>query len=802
MTTEKKIRITISAAAKGLQATFSKSRRALKAFRGEMGRTREAAMSLNGSLKTALGGVGLGLVTRSLFDAGVKIQALDVSFQSVAGSAAAAADELAFVRRVSNRLGQEFYSTAAAYKDIFAAAKGTTTQGQAVRDIFVGITTAATALHMKSDQVASSLYAIGQMISKGTVQSQELRLQLGNNLPGAFNLAAKAMGVTTRQMDKMMSTGKIMTSDFLPKFAKVLVDRYGKGAAEASDTAQAALNRFKTAWTDLKGALSNSGFLDEAVGSLKGLTAAMKDPDVRRSLKAWARSFFDLVRTVGKFLVANGKLIASLVAGGFVISKTIKLWMGLNAAMLELTGSRFVPWLASVNLGLSGVVGTSLSAGAAFFTMAAGLTALYAGYKAGEWMTMHSALKGIADETARLNRYTDKTAGKFREISSATGVTVTSMAELDQAIKDNKIHYDDLTGTWKAGAKDQAAAVTASTATQVRVTGKALAAMKRKYKKYAAEVKRIQNEIAGRELSLAEQLRAMARTGMTDLGAWRDRKKEADEYYRAAKKAAAAGEFKKAVKLADQAKTAYADLNKEVKSGNKVQVSAAAALKLSMAGVKKAGNLAIDTLKKQKAAAENAAKALDKKSGGQLAGTLKKAKKEALDLNKVIKESGGDWGKVWSAMEAQARKAINATEQRIVAITRDRHVTVYINEVVRKAMGGAVRRLAFGALLPGYGGGDRIPALLEAGEYIIRKEAVARFGSGVFHALNSLRIPELPKFAAGGPVAAGAGDADGGQVVTLNIAFPSGTVVGPFRGTRALIRRLDRERRDMELGAS
>lgn len=66
--------------------------------------------------------------------------------------------------------------------------------------------------------------------------------------------------------------------------------------------------------------------------------------------------------------------------------------------------------------------------------------------------------------------------------------------------------------------------------------------------------------------------------------------------------------------------------------------------------------------------------------------------------------------------------------------------------------------LASGGKLPGYGGGDRIPALLEAGEYVIRKEAVRKYGSNLFAALNALqgRIAKaatgglIPRFASGG----------------------------------------------------
>ncbi len=85
--------------------------------------------------------------------------------------------------------------------------------------------------------------------------------------------------------------------------------------------------------------------------------------------------------------------------------------------------------------------------------------------------------------------------------------------------------------------------------------------------------------------------------------------------------------------------------------------------------------------------------------------------------------------------------------------------------------GGLVNHFASGGKLSGYGGGDRIRALLEAGEFVIRKEAVARYGAGMFSALNNLRLPELPKFASGGPVMAGA-NAGSGENITLHFSFP------------------------------
>lgn len=56
-----------------------------------------------------------------------------------------------------------------------------------------------------------------------------------------------------------------------------------------------------------------------------------------------------------------------------------------------------------------------------------------------------------------------------------------------------------------------------------------------------------------------------------------------------------------------------------------------------------------------------------------------------------------------------------------------------IEEVIKKVF-------TIGGKLPGYGGGDRVLALLEPGEFVVRKEAVAQYGIDYLHALNSMRL--------------------------------------------------------------
>ncbi|MGK7894037.1 MAG: tape measure protein [Xenococcus sp. (in: cyanobacteria)] len=64
--------------------------------------------------------------------------------------------------------------------------------------------------------------ALQQMAAKGVVSMEELRQQLSEALPGAFAIAAKAMGISEKRLIALVSSGQLVSSDFLPKLAKEL----------------------------------------------------------------------------------------------------------------------------------------------------------------------------------------------------------------------------------------------------------------------------------------------------------------------------------------------------------------------------------------------------------------------------------------------------------------------------------------------------------------------------------------------------------------------------------------------------
>ena len=184
-------------------------------------------------------------------EAATQMQALHNAFRALTGSTGAAQAELAFVRQEARRLGLDFVSSARQFQQLTAAARGTSLEGQKTRVVFQAVSEASRTLGLSTEQASGALTAITQIMSKGTVQSEELRGQLGERLPGAFQIAARAMGVTTAELGKILEQGQVLSEDFLPRFAAQLQKELGGGAVAAAQSAQAAFARLGNTLRDL-----------------------------------------------------------------------------------------------------------------------------------------------------------------------------------------------------------------------------------------------------------------------------------------------------------------------------------------------------------------------------------------------------------------------------------------------------------------------------------------------------------------------------------------------------------------------
>jgi len=196
------------------------------------------------SLNAAIQAVG------ASFDTALKLDAINSALSAILGSTEAAATQFQQLSQFADRYGLNLIAVGEAYKNFAAAAVSANVPLEQTNYIFESVAKAASVLKLSNEDLKGSLNALSQMISKGTVSAEELRGQLGERLPGAFNLAAKAMGVTTAELGKMLQNGEIMAGDLLPKLALELNKTFGDKIDGKVDSLQASVNRLSNSFTN------------------------------------------------------------------------------------------------------------------------------------------------------------------------------------------------------------------------------------------------------------------------------------------------------------------------------------------------------------------------------------------------------------------------------------------------------------------------------------------------------------------------------------------------------------------------
>lgn len=323
----------------------------LAKFRAELGDTR-------GALATLSNGLGLSKAAMLAFTAAVAfggqacleaaLQADRISkaYTTITGSSSAAQAQLSYLYDVSNRLGLQFQSTAESAKTFFAAGKGTSLEKD-LNSIFEAVASAGAALALSQDDMQGAFLALGQMISKGKVQAEELRGQLGERLPGAFQLAAKAMGMTTAELDKFMADGKLTAEDLLPKLAKVMREDFGAAAEAAASGLQGQLNRLSTEWTRLKAGMLDADSAADAVGTLAQVMKSFADNSatvgaiVSKALQfaVWSAGAYAFIKALGGLVsvFTTLKTLSSAVSFAGIVSGAGAIAVVVAAAAVAVT---------------------------------------------------------------------------------------------------------------------------------------------------------------------------------------------------------------------------------------------------------------------------------------------------------------------------------------------------------------------------------------------------------------------------------------------------------------------------------
>ena len=354
-----------------LKARFDAMAKRLGWVRGEF----KSTALITENLGSAFAALSIGQFASAVVDVSQKLEGFRAALFSVTDDQDKANQELAYARAHADKLGLSLNDTTGQYVKLAAAAKGTTLEGKDTRAIFEAVTSASRVLNLSADETTGALNAIQQMMSKGKVQAEELRGQLGERLPGAFNMAAAAMGKSTAELNKMLELGQVTAEDMLPKLADVLEGRYAGALEKATSGPSQSFRMMTNEWQKFLETVGASGaydgladLADTAAASLNLLSTNMDALiDVIETLAVLVGA-----RLVGSFTALGGDAIQSF--NKHVLTTTVKT-NAFGQVISRTTGKMKLMSLAAQGLRgalnlLGGPVGATLVVGYSLYSLA------------------------------------------------------------------------------------------------------------------------------------------------------------------------------------------------------------------------------------------------------------------------------------------------------------------------------------------------------------------------------------------------------------------------------------------------
>lgn len=371
------------------------------------------------------------------------VESATTRMTAVFGSAAAGAQELDFVRRTADRLNVSFGDLAKGYSQFAAATRGTAIAGQKTRDIFVRITEASIVMGLSMEDQQAIFLALTQIASKGKIQLEELSGQLGERLPGALNLMAKSMGITTAELLKMTEAGAVgaeRLAGLALEIEKVYGGQLGAALLKTSSLIGGLQNAIFKAFVQV----GEGGFMQAFNRLLIELTETLESAE-------GATFFTRLGAALGKatdlatLLVNNLDLVLGVLIA-IAATRAIPIITGLGAAFTNLgTTIRGLP--AQYTAARAAILATNTAA-AATAPAAAATTAALAGTTVGLTATtaaatatsvslgarLRAAFLGLAASVRTLPATLYATTGGFTAVGTASAVLGTGLGVLRTAV--------------------------------------------------------------------------------------------------------------------------------------------------------------------------------------------------------------------------------------------------------------------------------------------------------------------------------------------------------------------------------
>ncbi|HHK8975976.1 TPA: tape measure protein [Escherichia coli] len=277
---------------------------------------------------------------KKVMEVGLKKEASQRAAQFVLGDEGAkrATD---FVKNLASSTGVDQIETLSSFAKFSAGAGDMNTDQK--ESLFSNVIGTSRLMGLNTEEINGILKAFEQMASKGKIQAEELRGQLGDRMAGAFQLFARSLGMTTEELDKAMKDGKVLSKDVLPKVSAEMGNMIAKagGWEKIINSTQTQLGRLSNSWNNNLALMfdgSQEGLTDftrsltNLLGSLGGTSKSLGESlgDLMKSMSNGiddlttisyrVQGYFDRVTLIYRELSDTQKAVADGLANGLLSS--------------------------------------------------------------------------------------------------------------------------------------------------------------------------------------------------------------------------------------------------------------------------------------------------------------------------------------------------------------------------------------------------------------------------------------------------------------------------------------------------
>lgn len=427
------------------------------------------------------------------FEAAKSLATYENQLKAVTATTGTFEQSFSFVDSLAQRFNVPLESARQGFVKLYASMQPAGFNQQEIEGLFTGISKATAAFGLSSDKVDRVNYAFAQMASKGQIMSEELKGQLGDVLPGALALFARAAQMSIPEFSKAMEDGAFK-GDAMQQVLRnvgILMNKdFGPAALGAAKTLQGALNQIQNnlklmyeSMTPIVNVFA-SAFGPQVNSLIKDVTAVMKvltgtfvdGAKATETLSPRALALYDAIQqlkpsfqSAGQAIADLGNRLASLTP--FLV-QTIKLALdfiatpfaraafiatiaitGLNGALQLLNATGLTAAIKNIYSFISGLLKIPQATGVARLGVLAlklAITGIFVGailtgldFLVGKILEIGSASDQSRKKTRELAQELDRIAGSA-DVGAASQKYMEANTELLLARKRNEKALQDL----------------------------------------------------------------------------------------------------------------------------------------------------------------------------------------------------------------------------------------------------------------------------------------------------------------------------------------------------------------------